>query len=53
MDENNETRGKKRKSDPSKYERNIKKKARVEGKSYTSSKGKNVPAKQIGGPPCR
>lgn len=53
MEENSESRGKKRKSDPFKYDGNIKKKARVEGKSYMSSKGKNVPEKQIGGPPCR
>nr|CAH7754812.1 unnamed protein product [Callosobruchus chinensis] len=53
MAENSEICDKKRKSDPTKYDRNIRKKARVEGKSYTSSKGKNIPAKHVGGSPCR
>nr|CAH7745805.1 unnamed protein product [Callosobruchus chinensis] len=52
MAENSEICDKKRKSDPTKYDRNIRKKARVEGKSYTSSKGKNIPAKHVGGSPC-
>nr|XP_022907668.1 uncharacterized protein LOC111419132 [Onthophagus taurus] len=52
MVDNSEMRGKKCKSDPTKYDRHIRKKARVEGTCYTSSKGKNIPAKQVGGPPC-
>nr|CAI5866003.1 unnamed protein product [Callosobruchus analis] len=53
MVENSEICDKKRKSDPTKYDRNIIKNARVEGKSYTSSKGKNISAKHVGSSPCR
>lgn len=42
----------KRKANPLNYKRNVIKKSRVEGKSYTNYKGDNIPSKVMG-PPCR
>lgn len=54
MEENGEiTPSRKRKADPSKYARNIQKKARVEGKPYKDSKGRDVPGKTIKEVLCR
>lgn len=53
MEEGNETPKRRRKADPFQYERNIKKKAKVEGKSYKDYRGKTVSAKKIQEVLCR
>lgn len=50
--DNIEERGKKRKSTPSSWKRNIRKTARCKGEEYLTSKGNLIPARTTG-PPCR
>lgn len=47
---NSEERGKKRKSTPSAWKRNVQKTARCKGEEYITSKGNLVPAKTPGLP---